>query len=333
MCGRVDGHVREPGDDLLGHRVDLDDLLHHVAPKAHPQGVVVVGRPHLEALAPHPELAAGEADVVALVVDLHQLREHLVAADVVALLEQHHLPQILSRRTQAVDARDRSHDDHIVAHEQTGGGRVPQAVDLLVDGGVLLDVCVCGREIGLRLVVVVVGDEVLDRAVREELPELIAELRRQSLVGSHDQCRLARLGDQVGHGEGLTRAGHPEQGLEAVAAPQPLRQLGQRLGLVTLELVLSLDLKYRHRSVPEGVGVGLLEERLPPVDALNEVLGLGVGDVVHPEVVLPTGLLDPGSHLVGPRVVSGDGGDTRRRTGRGGRPDSRLPAPDCPPDR
>ena len=95
--GRIDGHRRQLLDDLLGERVDLDDLLHLVAPQAHPQRVVVVGGPDLEAVAAHPELAPGEADVVALVVDLHQLGEHLVPADVVTLLEQHHLPQILLR--------------------------------------------------------------------------------------------------------------------------------------------------------------------------------------------------------------------------------------------
>ncbi len=95
MSRRVDGHRRKPGHDLLGERIDLDDLLHLVSPQAHPHRIVVIGRPHLEAVAAHPELAPGEADVVTFVVDLDQLGEHLVAADLVALLEQHHLAQIL----------------------------------------------------------------------------------------------------------------------------------------------------------------------------------------------------------------------------------------------
>ena len=66
---------------------------------------------------------------------------------------------------------------------------MPQPVDLLVDGGVLLDVGVGGRQVGFRLVVVVVGDEVLHRAVGQVLAELVAELRRQRLVGRHDESR------------------------------------------------------------------------------------------------------------------------------------------------
>jgi hypothetical protein len=44
-----------------------------------------------------------------------------------------------------------------------------QPVDLVVDRGVLLDVGVARRDVGLGLVVVVVADEVLDGVVGEEL--------------------------------------------------------------------------------------------------------------------------------------------------------------------
>ena len=64
-----------------------------------------------------------------------------------------------------------------------------QAVDLLVDRRVLLDVEVPARDVGLGLVVVVVGDEVLDRVVGEERAELVAQLGGQRLVVRHDQRR------------------------------------------------------------------------------------------------------------------------------------------------
>ena len=73
-------------------------------------------------------------------------------------------------------------DDHVAAREQRGGRGVAQAVDLLVDRRVLLDVEVLGRDVGLGLVVVVVGDEVLDRVVGEERAELVAQLRGERLV-------------------------------------------------------------------------------------------------------------------------------------------------------
>jgi hypothetical protein len=77
-----------------------------------------------------------------------------------------------------------------LAAQQRVGGRVAHAVDLLVDAGVLLDERVRGRDVGLGLVVVVVGDEVLDGVVGEERLELAVELRGEGLVvGEHEQGR------------------------------------------------------------------------------------------------------------------------------------------------
>ena len=64
--------------------------------------------------------------------------------------------------------------------ERVAEWRMP--VDLFVDGGVFLDVHVGLGDVGLRLVVIVVADEVLHRVVREELLELAVELGRQGLV-------------------------------------------------------------------------------------------------------------------------------------------------------
>ena len=65
---------------------------------------------------------------------------------------------------------------------------MPEPIDVVVDRGVLLDVEVGLRDVRLGLVVVVVGDEVLDGVVREELPELVAELGGERLVvGDHER--------------------------------------------------------------------------------------------------------------------------------------------------
>ncbi len=54
-----------------------------------------------------------------------------------------------------------------------------EAVDLVVDGRVLLYVGVGRREVRLGLVVVVVGDEELDPVLREEVPQLGGQLGGQ----------------------------------------------------------------------------------------------------------------------------------------------------------
>ncbi len=61
-------------------------------------------------------------------------------------------------------------------------GGMAQLVDLVVDGGVLLDVGVGGGDVGFGLVVVVVGDKILHRVIREELLELAVKLGASVLL-------------------------------------------------------------------------------------------------------------------------------------------------------
>jgi hypothetical protein len=91
----------------------------------------------------------------------------------------------------AIDAGDGGDDHHVVTLEKGPRGRVAHAVDLLVDGGFLLDIGVAAGHIGLRRVVVVVGDEIFDRVVGEEVLHLAVELGGEGLVGGEDEGRAS----------------------------------------------------------------------------------------------------------------------------------------------
>src|SRR5690606_22375142 len=126
----------------------------------------------------------------------------------------------------AVDAGDRGDDDDVVPLQNSPGRRVPHPVYLLVYGRVFFDISICSWYISFRLVVVVVRDEILDRVVGEEALELAVELGGEGLVGGEDQGGALGLLDDLGHGEGLARAGDAEQDLVALALPR----LGDELG-------------------------------------------------------------------------------------------------------
>ena len=96
-------------------------------------------------------------------------------------------------------------------------GGEAQLVELLVDGGFLLDVEVAGGDVGLGLVVVVVADEVLDGVAGEELLELVIELGGEGLVVGEDERGAVGLLDDLGHGEGLAGAGDAEEDLVLLA--------------------------------------------------------------------------------------------------------------------
>src|SRR5690606_23879505 len=133
------------------------------------------------------------------------------------------------------------------------------------DGGFFLDIGVGPRHIGLGLVVVVVGNEILDRVVGEEGLELAIELGGQRLVRRKDQRRALGAGDDLRGGEGLARAGDAEQHLVGLAVLDALDQFGDGGGLVAARLVIGDELE---RDAAFGFGGPDRAVRLPGLVAL-----------------------------------------------------------------
>jgi hypothetical protein len=101
-----------------------------------------------------------------------QAAQHDPLIDAIPALEVQHHAQIGAGVAQAVDRRHRGDDDGIRPLQQGLGGGEPHLLDVLVDGCVLLDIGVGRRNVGLGLVIVVVGDEVLHGVARKELAKL-----------------------------------------------------------------------------------------------------------------------------------------------------------------
>ena len=75
----------------------------------------------------------------------------------------------IGRVADAVKAGYTGYDDDVApARKQGRGGTEAQFFNLVVDAEVFFYICVSHRQICLRLIVVVVGNEVLDGVVREE---------------------------------------------------------------------------------------------------------------------------------------------------------------------
>jgi hypothetical protein len=123
---------------------------------------------------------------------------------------------------------------------------VSEPIDLVVDRRVLLDVGVAGRQVRLGLVVVVVGDEVLDPVLREELAQLAGDLRGERLVGREEDRRSLHLGDHAGDRERLARPRDAQERLEATARLDALGEIGDRAGLVAGGGELGDQLELRH---------------------------------------------------------------------------------------
>ena len=239
-------------DDLARQRIEVLQPLDLVAEQQHAEGRLLIGGEHLQRFPAHAERTAPQRRVVAVVLQVHELAQELVTIQEVALDDHLAVVVVRLRRTEAEDARDRRHDDHVPPREQRRRRRMAQPVDLLVDRRVLLDVEVPRRDVRLWLVVVVVGDEVLDRVHREVRPELVAQLRGQRLVVRHDQRRPLHRLDRRRHRHRLAGAGGTEQRQPTVPAFDALRQLRDRVRLIGSGRVDGIKLERRHMGNDRG---------------------------------------------------------------------------------
>ena len=90
---------------------------------------------------------------------------------------------------------------------------MPQLVDHFIDGGVLGDIGVTGGNIGLRLIVVVIADKILDRVIGKKGLELIIELGRQRFIGRNHKGRHGQRRNDIGHCECFTRSGDTQENM------------------------------------------------------------------------------------------------------------------------
>ena len=111
-------------------------------------------------------------------------------------------------------------------------------VDLLVDGAVLLNIGICGRDIGLWLVIVVIGNKILYRVVRKKLAELGAKLCGQRFIVRQHQRRAVGVRNNIRHRKSFAAAGNAQHRLRRVPFFQPLSQFCDCLRLVARGFIL-----------------------------------------------------------------------------------------------
>ena len=193
----------------------------------------MLGRKNVDRVPAHPKFAATEIHVVALVLHANQLRNHVALAQLVAGAQRHDHAVVALGLANAVNRRHRGDDHHIAPlHDAFGAGQA-HLLNVLVDRTVFFNEQIALRHIGLGLVVVVVADEILHRVFREKLAKFAVQLGGQRLVGRKHDGRAPQAGDHIGHGEGLARAGHAQQGLKHLAVVHAFHQFFNRRGLVS----------------------------------------------------------------------------------------------------
>jgi len=153
---RIHGAAVQVHDGVTRQGIDLCDALDGVAPEFHAHALLVVRREDFHRVPADTEGAALECYVVALVLNPHQVREQRVPAPLLSHCGGHHQLAVQLRVAQAVDRGHARHDDDVVPLHQARGGTEPEAVDVVVNRGILGDIGVGLRDVRFRLVVIVI---------------------------------------------------------------------------------------------------------------------------------------------------------------------------------
>ena len=241
--GREKVRVIHVVDDVAGERMQHGKRLDLITEHLDADRKLLVHGDDLDRVATHAERAARKRHVVTHVLHRDEAAQQRIAVDDHAPFELDHSSHILLGRAEAVNAGHRGDDDRVAPREQRVRGAVAQPLDLVVDRGVLLDEGVRLGDVGLGLVVVVVGDEVLDGVVWEQLAELCRELGGERLVRLENQSGTLQLLDQPCRGRTLARAGRAHEDDVLFAVSDARSQLPDRLGLVARRRVGRDDLE------------------------------------------------------------------------------------------
>ena len=240
----VNRDARDAAAHFAGQRIEVADILDFVVEELYADRFPLgFGREHVENVAAHPERALPQFRLVAGVLQVRQASQQLALIDPVAPHEvQDHL-EVGVRIAQAVDRGNGGHHDRVLAFHERLGRRQPHLFDVLVDRCILLDIGVGGRHVRFGLVVVVIGNEVLDPIFRKEVPELAVKLGGQRLVGRQHQRRALLPGHDAGQRIGLAGTGHAQQRLARQTGVQALAKPIHGLRLIARQLEVGLQLK------------------------------------------------------------------------------------------
>ncbi len=189
--------IHGPVDHVLGHDKVLGRVHHRlfqIVPRIAREGIKLpyplyrievelysvcllgVGGVYLDDVTSNPEASPVEYGVVPFVLEGDQVPLEGIQVRGFSLVQvDPHVP-VQVGRAQSVDTGDRRYDDYVPALHECCRGREPHPVDFLVDARVLFDVEVLGGNIGLWLVVIVIGNEVLDGVFREKSLKFPVEL-------------------------------------------------------------------------------------------------------------------------------------------------------------
>ena len=255
MVRRINRNLFQIRGFFAGQNVKLADFFNLVAEERHPPpAVFVVRRKDIQRIALNPERGTHKIRLIALILQQRQIFIDFFRLDTIAFFKRKRHRRIRFHASQTVNARHRRHDNHVFLFQNVTRRPVPHPVNLLVNRRIFFNIGISLRNICFRLIIVVVGYEILNMVVRKKLFHLRIQLRRKNFVRRHNQRRLLHLLNDFGHGKGLARTGNAQQNLVSFASSQAVAQLPDCFRLVSRRLKRADHFKLiAHRGIYSAV--------------------------------------------------------------------------------
>ena len=175
--GRIDLVFGHGANGQVGECIDFLNGVDFSPCEVDTNNLLIVCQIDVHILSFHSEVSTGKFHVVAHIKTIDKLAQEHTLVDGIAHMEANDVFVEVHRCTHAIDAGNRTdHNDIASARKECGGGCQAEPIHLLVDGEVLLYVCVGGRQICFWLIVVVVTDIVFHGVVGKEALHLGVEL-------------------------------------------------------------------------------------------------------------------------------------------------------------
>ena len=145
-----------------GQRIYLCNTVDLIAEKLNPQNIVTaLRRIYLQHIPAHAETATVKIQIIAVVLDIDQLADHIVPILDHTWAQGYHHVHIVVRTPDTVNARYGCHNDNIPPLCQRSSRRKTQLVDLIIDCRILFNISICLGHISLRLIVIIIRNKIL----------------------------------------------------------------------------------------------------------------------------------------------------------------------------
>ena len=154
---------------FTGQHVNFQYAVYFVVKHFYAHGFFVVTcRNNFNHITAYAECAALKSNIIAVILNFHQLAQNSLTVNNLPRSQRKHHIVVFLRCAQAINARYTGNNNNVAAFKQRAGGRVAQFINLVVNGSVLFNISIALRNIGFRLIIIVVRYKIFNRVIREE---------------------------------------------------------------------------------------------------------------------------------------------------------------------